>query len=597
MDENELKYIVNEVYSWFTVNDEYLTKNEYNEYKTMLKETILTFYPHLAYSIEYLDDALNVEYKITDINYQYIENKINNFEFQKDFITCEERDYYYDTNRNNNKLITNLNDKEKELFNQYEYLINLPQPVQKSKEWFDMRNNMVTASNCGAVIGECKYQSIKQTLIDKIGLGEKFKENKFVYHGKKYEKVAIMIYEIIYNSKVGEFGLIQHPTISYLGASPDGISMSLTLDGKINKYLGRMLEIKCPPARKIINYGKIKGNICPDYYWVQVQIQLECCNLPECDFWQCHLVEYNNESEFNNDLVDDLVHTDSEIFNQDINTEIENEPEPKYIDKRIRKGAIIELLPIDRSKIPKNELVEWYGKYIYPPTILMTPSEYKIWTTNTINNLDKLYPELTNEYKFSKVVYWKLENSHNELITRQIEWFDKYKNQFEKFWNRVLYYRNRLDEAKEDLIDQRLINELFLVSDELKIPKFKSMSSYNKQLLNESNSVFIKPKITSKDDLFLSSDAPKNIEISKKKIQKDDLFLSSNASKKKIQKDDLFLSSDAPKNIEVSKKKIQKDDLENNNLTSKINNDDNENLDLVFVTENRKKKNIKNKIK
>ena len=58
-----------------------------------------------------------------------------------------------------------------------------------------------------------------------------------------------MIYEHIYNSKVGEFGLIQHPTISYLGASPDGVSMSLTLDGKPNKLLGRMCT--CVQPKKV----------------------------------------------------------------------------------------------------------------------------------------------------------------------------------------------------------------------------------------------------------------------------------------------------------------------------------------------------------
>ena len=444
-----------------------LDKKSYDDLIDMIVETIITFFPELNYLIPYIDNQIiSYNYMIQNLNFN-----IQFFNFDQKFKTCEERDLFYDINKNNQKVINygSLTLTEKKLFNQYEYLINLPQPVQKSKEWFEMRNNMVTASSCGAVIGECKYQPIKSVIIDKVGLGQKFKENKFVYHGKKYEKIAIMIYEIIYNSKVGEFGLIQHPTISYLGASPDGISMSLTLDGKLNKLMGRMLEIKCPPSRAIVNHGKIKGEICPDYYWVQVQIQLECCDLPECDFWQCHLIEYKNRDEFMNDNVSDLVHTENQIYKQDISTTIEDEPVKIQIDERIRRGAIIELLPNDRSIVPETDLVIWYGKYIYPPTVLMTPSEYDKWTTETIKNLSTLYPDMTKDYTFSRVVYWKLKLSHNELIMRQPEWFEQYKPQFEKFWNRVLYYREHKDEAKIDLFDRRASNELFLNSEDLRV--------------------------------------------------------------------------------------------------------------------------------
>ena len=484
-DIEELKGIFNTVYSYYVSDDDdTLSLDELDDFKSMLIETIKTFYPHLNYIINDIDNNINIGYRLNGFNFERIQKKCStNIDFNYNFPTCEERDEFFNKNRNNPEVINfnQLTDEQKKLFNQYEYLINLPQPEQKSKEWFDKRNNMITASSCGAVIGQCKYTPIKKVLLDKIGLGEKFKENLFVYHGKKYEKIAIMIYENIYNTKVGEFGLIQHPTISYLGASPDGISTTLTLDGKINKLIGRMIEIKCPPSRKICNQGLIKGDICPDYYWIQVQIQLECCNLPECDFWQCHLIEYKNEKEFFDDSVDNLIHSDSQIVNQDESTEIKNEPDKVYIDKRIRKGAIIEMLPIDRSKIPDREPAEWYGKYIYPPNILMTADEYKKWWSSTITNLNSLYPELVKHYKYSRVVFWKLELSHNELITRQNSWFDKYKDHYTKFWNRVLYYRNHLNEAREDLIEQRLSNDVFLNTSSDRIPKTNTIT---KKILN-----------------------------------------------------------------------------------------------------------------
>ena len=569
----ELKEIINEVYSWF--GNKSLNIQEYNEFKLMVSETIKTFYPELISYTNNLDDVLEVRYQIVNIKENVLINK-----YTQDFLRCEDRDLFFDENY----LVfdkTTFTPLHKKLYERYDYLFKLPQPVQKSKEWFDMRNNMITASNCGTVIGECKYSPIKNLLLDKIGLGEKFKENKFVYHGKKYEKIAIMIYENIYNSKVGEFGLIQHPTISYLGASPDGISMSLTLDGKFNKLLGRMLEIKCPPSRKIVTNGIIKGDICPDYYWIQVQIQLECCNLPECDFWQCHLIEYESEEEFNEDDVDNFVHSDNELYVQNIETEIIEPAIKKYIDKRIRKGAIIELLPINKSKIPKGEPPIWYGKYIYPPVITMNELEYKKWTTDTIKNLNTLYPELVNEYKFSRVVYWKLESSHNELIIRQKEWFEKNREYYRIFWNRVLYYRNHIDFAKQDLIDKKIPDKIFL------------NSTLDRIITNED--IFIKqPTLVKKDkfiDEFLSSSEKKEI---KKPI---DEFLSSFEKKKEIKKEtkkpiDEFLSSSEKKEtIKKNINKIQKVVKPNIPVyKSPSNNDD---LELVIIGENRKKKNKK----
>ena len=530
-DYDELNYIFNIIYNYFTESSKnnILNEKSYLEFKMMIQESIITFYPHLSYINNHLNLILDINYNIRGVNRLNLNklkiSSIQIIDFNKQFITNEERDNFYNMHYNNESIInkTILSDTQLKLYNQYEYLINLPQPIQKSKEWFEMRNDMLTASNGGAAIGECKYSSIKSIILDKIGLGKKFKENKFVYHGKKYEKIAIMIYEIIYNTKIGEFGLIQHPNISYLGASPDGISMSIDLDGKINKLLGRMLEIKCPPLRKIINNGNIIGDICPNYYWIQVQLQLECCNLPECDFWQCHLIEYKSEIEFNEDTVLDYIHSENQILNQNEQTNIDIEPEKIYINELIKKGAIIELLPIYQTNIPKDEMIEWYGKYIYPPTILKTPSEYKIWTTNTIKNLNVLYPELVSEYKFSKIVYWKLELSHNELITRQPEWFNKHKNTYAKFWNRVIYYRKHLNEAQEDLLDQRLSNEVFLYTDSDKIPKVKSLGQFKKDIINPSynsnenlkKSIFIKTddnldKLTdnydNSADIFISSD-------------------------------------------------------------------------------------------
>ena len=76
-----------------------------------------------------------------------------------------------------------------------------------------------------------------------------------------------------------------------------------------------MLEIKCPNRRRIklnldepitdLILGSKKG-ICPSYYWCQVQLQLNCCDLDECDFWQCEIIEYVDRVDFVNDSKENM---------------------------------------------------------------------------------------------------------------------------------------------------------------------------------------------------------------------------------------------------------------------------------------------------
>lgn len=552
-DQNELLLIYKNLQDFFP---DILTDQTLKDFKSMMIASINTFFPHLNYVNDNLDKILDIRYCVTGILQSY----------KPTFKTCEERDEFYDKHRKD--VMNRLSIKQKKIFDQYEYLANLPQPVQKSKEWFDKRNGMISASSGGAAIGKSHYNSIKEVILEKIGLGKPFKENKYVYHGKKYEKIAIMIYENIYNSKIGEFGLIQHPTITHIGASPDGISMSLTLDGQVNKMIGRMIEVKCPPSRVILNKGKINGDICPEYYWIQVQLQLECCDLYECDFWQCHITEYPSYEEFVSDEVNNASHSCNQIQDQNETTVIENEPEKIKLDCRLRKGAIIELLPINRSKIPKFDLPEWYGKYIYPSTIMMTPNEYKLWIDETLRNINNLYPELTKEYKFSRIVYWKLNTSHAELITRQNEWFNIHKPLYDKLWNRILYYRKHIDEAKEDIIGQRLSNDIFLMTETNRIPKIGKKNN-NDIFLSSSDKQY-----KNNDDVFLSSSDKQ----CKSKTKNDTFLVNPNNQCK--DKDDVFLSSSDKSNQPTHTHKNFESVTDHNN----------DMLDLVIITENRKKK-------
>ena len=100
-----------------------------------------------------------------------------------------------------------------------------------------------------------------------------FEPNPITEWGVKYEDVAIMFYEELYNVKILDFGCIPHPEFDAFGASPDGICDDTGND----EYIARMVEIKCPPKRKFTK-------TVPSHYLMQVQGQLEVCDLDECDF-------------------------------------------------------------------------------------------------------------------------------------------------------------------------------------------------------------------------------------------------------------------------------------------------------------------------
>ena len=294
---------------------------------------------------------------------------------------------------------------------------------------------MITASSCAEALGQNKYKKREQFLFEKCLPDPPFQKNIDTHHGCKYEPIATMIYEEVYDTRVKEFGLIPHPDISFIGASPDGIStcFSKKNPNKFSSKYGVMLEIKCPRTRKIKKVGNINGDIVPVYYHVQVQIQLEVCKLNHCDFWQCTLKEYETREEW--------------LFDERKPLPIDEEGTQKIENINVLKGAIIELLPL--VPFANNEACLFDAKYIYPPTVNMTCSEYENWVNFEISNMYKVHPELYKKYVFHKIIYWKLDVVHNQTVERDKEWFVEVKPKLEKFWEEVLYYRNSPDEIKK----------------------------------------------------------------------------------------------------------------------------------------------------
>jgi putative phage-type endonuclease len=186
----------------------------------------------------------------------------------------------------------------KQLTKQIDYLRSKPQPTQRTAAWYEFRHKLITASN--AYKGFTDGCELNQIIFEKCqplrvpDTSEKttptfVNVDTTLHWGQKFEPLSVMIYEDKYKTTIEDFGCIQHDKYYFLGASPDGINV----DKKSLRY-GRMLEIKNIVNREIDGIPKLE-------YWIQMQLQMETCNLDECDFIETRFVEYENETAFNED--------------------------------------------------------------------------------------------------------------------------------------------------------------------------------------------------------------------------------------------------------------------------------------------------------
>jgi hypothetical protein len=227
-----------------------------------------------------------------------------------------------------------------------------------------------------------------------------------MHWGQKYEAISVMIYESKYNAKITDFGCIQHRKYSFLGASPDGINT----DENSPQY-GRMLEIKNPTTRVITGEPKKE-------YWVQCQLQMETCDLDECDFLETKFAEYENEEAF---------HADGDFLTS---------------SKQEMKGIMLYF--VDAEGVPK---------YIYKP-LTMGKEEFGKWEQEMIE-----MHEDKHNYTWIKNNYWKLSQLSCVLVKRNTQWFQANINALDELWKivmqeRITGYAHRAPKSKARPVGQ-----------------------------------------------------------------------------------------------------------------------------------------------
>ena len=274
-------------------------------------------------------------------------------------------------------------------------LLKKKQIKQLTDEWYKIRNNIITASDVGTILGNNKYSSKRDVLIKKIKK-KNFKGNYITNWGHKYEHIAIDLFSKMNNIKIYGAGLLIHDKYNWLGASPDGILEN-----------DKLIEIKCPIKRNI-DYS------IPIYYLNQIQIQLEVCNFESCYLFQCKFEEINiNEYNF-------LKKTNNNIIG--INKSLKYQSKISYWKLSNYRIDLIKKNKSWFNKIKnklldfKNEL-EYFKKY---PNLLNNKRKLK----SIIKNNKKLKYSYINLSKFINI-YHLFNFLNNDPFIDWIKLYDK----------------------------------------------------------------------------------------------------------------------------------------------------------------------------
>ena len=395
------EYAIELVETALHLMDDYMQQHptvisEPNFHDILLEDIKDIFYIQMEEHIDNLDNGDDIEDDMNDL----LQDAFNIF------ITT------FHPERSTEDNIINIKENNQHEINEIEYKIQclreIPQPTQRTPEWYQFRWNLITASNAWKAFET--QSSINQLIYEKCQPVKTFEENgedddiKMVntntamHWGQKFEPLSVMIYENMYNSKVEDFGCIQHNTYKFLGASPDGI----IIESSTGRY-GRMLEIKNPVSREITGIPKKE-------YWVQMQLQMEVCDLDECDFLETKFVEYPDFDSYRDDsaIAYDLNGVEFKSYVTTANNSF--------------KGTIIYFHTKERKPF-----------YLYQPLNLYLAEDISKWEEE---NIEKYEAEPFN-YTFLKFIYWKLDKLSCVLVLRNKDWFKNNIGQLEKVWKTI----------------------------------------------------------------------------------------------------------------------------------------------------------------
>jgi hypothetical protein len=153
---------------------------------------------------------------------------------------------------------------------------------------------------------------------------------------------------------------------------------------------GRMLEIKNIVNREIDGIPKKE-------YWIQMQLQMEVCDLDECDFLETKFTEYENAEAYWSDTISDK-----------------------------RKGVIMYFHTKDGKPF-----------YKYMPFDLISFDKINAWQEQMVD----LYQSSEYNYVWMKDYYWKLDIVSCVLVCRNRQWFENNIDELAEIWSIIVAER------------------------------------------------------------------------------------------------------------------------------------------------------------
>ncbi len=261
----------------------------------IIEQTITSYIASAMYDtceLFFQDGKMPKEFRIQESDYEeiyeYVLTHIVEYAFQNE-MGVKPRQRHQGCSSSSNPLYCAMIDRK------LAFLNSCPNPPQRSQEWYDSRYDALTASNIWKALGsEAQRNSLifekckpYDQFVAECSKHANLSTENAMHWGIKYEPVTVHIYEHKEQTRVStSYGCIRHPDYPFLGASPDAI----VVDPKSPKY-GRMVEIK-----NIVN-REITG-VPLEHYWIQMQTQMEVCDLDLCDFVETQIREYGSSTEF-----------------------------------------------------------------------------------------------------------------------------------------------------------------------------------------------------------------------------------------------------------------------------------------------------------
>ena len=246
---------------------------------------------------------------------------------------------------------------------------------QRSMQWIAKRGEMLTASEITkafkSATPSARYELLMRKITGPKAFGSEIQPKALIW-GTQFESIAKGLYEQFEGVKIVDTSCVKHPTVSFLGASPDGIVLT---PNPMDPRWGKLVEFKCPISRQFKEDSPI-----PEYYWHQMQLQMECTGIDECDYLEFRF---------------------------------EQMPHSKWLESTAEhKGAYV---CFDDGTV----------KY-KPATV-----DYMQWLKAEV---------LPNSDEFQSV-FWSLAQWRKVKVPRDFTWLSKYLPELTEFWNEVLKHR------------------------------------------------------------------------------------------------------------------------------------------------------------